>query len=154
MFDDVLTYAALWASCLLLCLGLTLKLVAPFSEILTSQSRVVLLRVTCYAGLFFLLCMQQWIYALILTGFMFDLYGNSYSSWADEPIGESLGSASGWLLLCGFLGLLDILRWSPTILRPLTHVLVHPVTSVGLLLGVLGMVSLHGVTNFKRTQPR
>ena len=42
MVDDVLTYAAL-ASCPLLCLGLTLKLVAPFSEILTPQSRVVLL---------------------------------------------------------------------------------------------------------------
>ena len=67
---------------------------------------------SCYAGGFFLLCMQQWIYALILTGFMFDLYGNSYSSWLDEPIGESLGSASGWLILCGFR-LPDILRWSP-----------------------------------------
>ena len=50
----------------------------------------------------------------------------------------------GWLLLGGYLGMLDTLNWSPVFLSPLTQVLSHPVVSVGVLLcSGCGLVARH-----------
>jgi hypothetical protein len=133
-------YVPLWASCLLICLSLTLMLVVRIPELPTPQIRVVLLRVCCYAGLLFLLCTGQWIYALVLVGFMFDKFDHTYHRWLEEPTDKSLREAYRWLLLGGCLGVIEALDWLPAIFRPVMRVLSHPVLSIGLIVAVLAVV--------------
>ncbi len=144
-------YVPLWASCLLICLGLTLMLVVQFSELLTDHLRIVLLRVCCYAELLFLLCTWQWVYALVLAGFMFDKHDNAFRRWLDDATGKSLRFACGFLILSGCLGVFDALDWFPVILRPLVRGLRHPAISVGILLAALATVCWNILTN-KRGQ--
>ena len=139
MLLKLASYVPLWASCLLICLGLTLTMVIQLSELLTPQLRVFLLRVCCYAGLFFLLCTQQWIYALVLAGFMFYRHDTLFRTWLEEPTDKSLRFACGCLILAGFLGVLDALDWFPETLRPFVRGLSHPVISIGIILTVLAV---------------
>ena len=76
---------------MLICLGLMLMLAVRFSASLTPQTRVILLQVSCFIGLFFLLCTQQWIYALILAGYMWDLYDHSFARWLEQPADRCYG---------------------------------------------------------------
>jgi hypothetical protein len=133
-------YVPLWASCLLICLSLTLMLVVRIPELLTPQIRVVLLRVCCYAGLLFLLCTGQWIYALVLIGFMFDKFDHAYRRWLEEPTDKSLREAYLWLLLGGCLGVVEALGRLPAIFRPVMRVLNHPVLSIGLIVAFFAVV--------------
>ena len=144
-------YVPLWASCLLICFGLTLMMVVWIPELLTPHLRVVLLRVSCFAGLFFLLSTGQWIYALVLIGFMFDKFDHSYRRWLDEPTNKSLREAYRWLLLGGCFGVIDALHWLPAVFRPAMRVLSHPVLSIGLTVAVLVVVCWRVVAN-RRSQ--
>ncbi len=138
MISTLLIYIPLWASCLLICFGLTLMMVIRLMpELLTPEVRIKLLLMSCYAGLFFLLCTLQWIYALALVAFMFDKFGGSFRRWLEEPTDKSLRSACGWLLVGGILGVFESLDWFGKLLHPLGKVLSHPVISIGLTLGVL-----------------
>lgn len=140
-------YIPLWASCLLISFSLTLMLVVWIPELLTPHLRVILLRVSCFAGLFFLLCTRQWIYALVLIGFMFDKYDHLYRRWLEEPTNKSLREAYRWLLLGGCCGVIDALGWSPAVFRPLMRVLSHPVLSSGLIVAALVVVCWRALAN-------
>jgi hypothetical protein len=142
-------YVPLWASCLLICFGLTLMLVVRIPELLTPQLRVPLLRVCCYAGLVFLLCTGQWIYALVLIGFMFDKFDHAYRRWLEEPTDKSLREAYRWLLLGGCLGVIEALDLLPAIFRPVMRVLSHPVLSIGLIVAVLAVICWRAVFGVK-----
>lgn len=153
MLYKLAIYLPLWASCLMICLGSTLMIVVPFSVGITSQSRAALLRVSCYAGLFFLLCTGQWVYALFLIGFIFDRYDHAFQRWLGESGDKPLRSAAGWLILGGCLGLIDALNWLPVFLRPLTHALSHPAITVGTMIAVLVAFSWSAIANAKRISP-
>ncbi|HEX8926846.1 MAG TPA: hypothetical protein VF786_13695, partial [Terriglobales bacterium] len=110
------------------------------------EIRVMLLRSACYAGLFFLLCTGQWIYAFLLLGFMFDKRDTRFREWLHEPTGKSLRVAYGLLFLGGCLGLLDALDLYPVILRPFAFGLGHPAVSIGLIVAVLVMFGWASIT--------
>ncbi len=139
-------YVPLWASCLLMCFSLTLIMVVRIPELLTPHLRVVLLGVSSYAGLFFLLCTGQWIYALVLIGLMFDKFNHSYRRWLEEPSDKSLREAYRWLLLGGCFGVIDALHWIPAVFRPVMRLLSHPALSIGLIVTAL-VVVCWGVAN-------
>jgi hypothetical protein len=128
MLLKLAVYVPLWASCLLICFSLTLMLVVRIPELLTPQLRVVLLRICCYAGLVFLFCTAQWIYAFLLVGFMFDKFDHAYRRWLEEPTDKSVREAYRWLLLGGCLGVVEALDWLPAIFRPVMRVLSPPST--------------------------
>jgi hypothetical protein len=145
----VVSYAPLWASCLAVCLGLTLMMVVRVPELVTPPLRVILVRVSSYAELFFLLCMGQWIYLLLLIALMLGAFGGSFRRWSEEPTGLSLRQAYWALLLAGCLGLADALNWFPVFLRFLSH----PIVSVGLTVLVLAAFCRFALAGARRGSP-
>ncbi len=133
----LLAYLPLFASCVALCLGLTLLLVTRLPELLTAELKVRLLQIAAFFGIAFLLATAQWIFALVLTGFVSGWYARSYQRWLAEPSRRSLDEASYLLLAGGVLGLVDSLGWLDAVLHALGRWLSHPVLSVGLILLVL-----------------
>lgn len=133
----VFLYLPLFASCLALCLGLTLLLITRLPELLTAELKVRLLQIAAFAGIAFLLCTAQWIFAIVLIGFVSGWYGRGYQRWLAEPSRRSLDQASLYLLGGGVFGLVDSLGWLDTIFHALGRLLRHPVLSVGLVVLVL-----------------
>ena len=133
----LLSYLPLFASCLALCLGLTLLLVTRIPELLTPELKIKLLQIAAFFGIAFLLCTAQWIFALVLLGFVSGWYGRSYQRWLAEPSRRSLDEAAFYLLAGGVFGLVDTLGWLDAAFHTLSHLLRHPVLSVGLILLVL-----------------
>ncbi len=133
MLNTLFTYIPLWTSCLLASLGLTLMLVAAFSEALTAKSRAVLVGVSYFAGLLFLICYGQWIYAVCAIGF---IYGGGYRRWVNDPTDRRLRISAWSLLWCGTLGLVDYFHWFSIVLGPLRH----PVISAGVFVAALAVV--------------
>ncbi len=153
IFEILVKYIPLWASCMTICLGATLLLVLRLSKSLTNEMQVLLLRLACYAGLVFLLCTGQWIYAFFLLGFMLDKHDTRFRMWLHEPSEKSLRTAYLLLLLSGCLGLVDALDLYPVLLRPLAFGLRYPAVSIGLIVAMLvvfcwsGFVSARGSQN-------
>lgn len=59
MATPVFTYILLFASCLALCLGLTLLLVTRIPDLLTPELKVRLLQIAAFFGIAFLLCTRS-----------------------------------------------------------------------------------------------
>ncbi len=148
MFQAYWMYIQLWTACLLICLGLTLMLILRVPEGVTAQSRAILLRVCCVAGVVFLLCAAEWIYAVCLVAFM---YTKLFRNWLIDPTDRALRAACWWLLLGGCLGLVDALNWLPVIVRSSLRPLKHPTLSIGLILGVLAVLAWNGLKRRRTT---
>ncbi|MDR3763367.1 MAG: hypothetical protein P4M01_04655 [Acidobacteriota bacterium] len=133
----VFFYLPLFASCVALCLGLTLLLITRLPELLTAELKVRLLQIAAFTGIAFLLCTAQWIFALVLIGFVSGWYGRSYQHWLGETSRRSLDQASAYLLAGGIFGLVDSLGWLDAVFHALGRLLRHPVLSVGLVVLVL-----------------
>lgn len=147
MLAHALLYIPIFASCLALCLGLTLLLVGGIPDLLTAELRVRLLQLSTFTGVFCLLCTAQWIYALCLVVFVFS---KAYRAWLARPTNHSLNQATVYLMAGGGFGLVDLLGWLDFAFGWLKRWLAHPVLAVGLillLLIVLVMAALRGAGN-------
>lgn len=137
MAAALFAYLPLFASCVALCLGMTLLLVTRLPELLTPELKVRLLQIAAFAGIAFLLCTAQWIFVILLIGFVSGWYGESYQRWLAEPSRRSLDLAAFLLLAGGVFGLVDTLGWLDAAPHSLGRWLRHPVLSLGLILLVL-----------------
>jgi hypothetical protein len=135
MIPSLLAYAALFVSCLALCLGLTLLLITRLPDLLTPEVKVRLLQIAAFYGIGFLICTGQWIFALLLIGFVW--IGGSYRRWLAEPSRRSLDEASLLLLGGGVCGILDATGWTDRPFGLLGCWLSHPTLSVGLIVLLL-----------------
>jgi len=126
-------YLLLWASCLLICLGIT-TFAVRYSRIATSEFGVGLNRASEIVVLFFLLILGQWVFAFIAFCFMFSKERRLLLAL---PTRKLLGLAAFELNALGCFGIIDALNWWPTIFRPFNH----PAISVGVILGSLFLLS-------------
>jgi hypothetical protein len=136
MMPSLLAYTALFVSCLALCLGLTLLLITRLPELLTPELKVRLLQIAAFYGIAFLICTAQWIFALLLIGFVSGWYG-VYRRWIAEPSRLSLDEASFLLIGGGVFGILDALGWLNRFFGVTGRWLSHPTLSVGLIVIVM-----------------
>jgi hypothetical protein len=132
MMPSLPAYAALFVSCLALCLGLTLLLITRLPELLTPELKVRLLQIAAFYGVAFLICTAQWIFALVLIGFVSGWYGG-YRRWLAGASRHSLDDASFLLLGGGVFGILDALGWLNRFFGVLGRWFAHPTLSVGLI---------------------
>lgn len=126
-------YLQLWASCLLICLGIT-TLAVRYSRISTAEFGVGLVRAGEIVVLLFLLVLGQWVFAFIDFCFMFS---KEHRRFLALPTRKLLGLAAFELLAMGCFGIIDALNWWPAIFRPFNH----PAISVGVILGSLFLLS-------------
>jgi len=126
-------YLQLWASCVLICLGIT-TLAILYSRIATPEFGIGLARTCEIVVLIFLLVLGQWVFALIAFCFMFS---KDHRRHLALPTRKLLGLAAFELLALGCFGIIDALNWWPTIFRPFHH----PALSIGVILGSLILLS-------------
>lgn len=126
-------YLQLWASCLLICLGIT-TLAVRYSRIATPEFGVGLARAAEIVVLFFLLILGLWVFAFIDFCFMFSKERRILLAL---PTRKRLGLAAFELVALGCFGIIDALNWWPTIFRPFNH----PAISSGVILGSLFLLS-------------
>jgi hypothetical protein len=126
-------YLQLWASCLLICLGIT-TLAVLFSRIATAEFGIGLAHATEIVVLIFLLILGQWVFAFIEFCFMFS---KEHRRHLALPTRKLLGLAAFELLALGGFGIIDALNWWPTIFRPFHH----PAIAIGIILGSLILLS-------------
>jgi hypothetical protein len=126
-------YLQLWASCLLICMGIT-TLAGLFSRIATPEFGIGLARASEIVVLIFLMVLGQWVFAFI--GFCF-MFSKDHRRHLALPTRKLLGLAAFELLALGCFGIIDALNWWPSLFRPFHH----PATSIGVILGTLILLS-------------
>lgn len=136
MLHTLVIYLPLWASCMALCLGLTLILAIHVSGSAIAEARSVLFRAACCFGIAFLFITQQWVFAAAL---LIAMCSAAFRKQVNDPTDRALQEASVWLVVGGVLGFLDVLF--PASRFPLSH----PALSIGLTLWTIAMVGRRAI---------
>jgi hypothetical protein len=126
-------YLQIWASCLLICLAIT-TMAVRYSRIASAEFGVGVAHAGELVVLFFLLILGQWVFAFIDFCFLFS---KEHRRLLALPTRKLLGLAAFELLALGCFGIIDALKWWPTIFRPFNH----PAISMGVILGSLFLLS-------------
>ena len=107
-------YLQLWASCLLICLGIT-TLAVLYSRIASPEFGIGLARAGGIMVLVFLLVLGQWLFAFIEFCFMFS---KEYRRHLVLPTRKLLGLTACELLALGSFGIIDALKLAAHCIPP------------------------------------